>query len=188
MLTANGRVKAIPTWVHYLVALGAVAALTAGLWRYSQSSPYQPGLSPVAGYSLWNATQPRGLAAGYIKGLQNFFEITPCEYKIMGWDAGGAFYYQALCEGQLQLWTARPEERDSVRRIGQLPADVVDWPLSKNDVFPLVRVTSTWPASTEPYTRRLKIHSQPYPSPDGAWMAFVVKDVFGPQDVVVIGN
>ncbi len=185
--TARWSPTFTPLRRRYVLALAAgLAAAVAGLWM-SQRPLYYPGLSPIAGHRLWNATQPRGLQAAFIKQLQaGWLEATPCEYEIMGWDAAGALYFEALCAGQLQMWTALPEVPDSVRRIGQVPPGLVAWPLSKNALLPLVRAPGVLPLSAEPFARRVHIQSQPYPSPDGAWLAFVSQHIFGPQDVLLL--
>jgi hypothetical protein len=34
--------------------------------------------------------------------------------------------------------------------------------------------------------RELYLRSQPYPSPDGVWLAFVTQHLYGPQDVLLL--
>jgi hypothetical protein len=44
------------------------------------------------------------------------------------------------------------------------------------------------PADAEPGVRGLKVRVDGLASPDGRWVAVVVRHVYGPEDVILVGN
>lgn len=154
----------------------------------SQVSPYRPGLAPARGYEMRNATAPTGLAAGYLKEVQAWLDVTPCEYEILGWGQDGALYYRADCGGQLQAWRAQPDDLASAKRVPVVPNQLVNERLLKAVVLDRVRVPAARPVTVEPWVREVNLRSSGYPSPDGRWLAFVAERVYGPQDVLLLAE
>jgi hypothetical protein len=162
-----------------LAAVGACALL-------SQISPHRPGLSPAPGYVMRNVTPPEGFLAGYVREVQAWLEVTPCEYAILGWADDGALYYEANCRRQLQVWRAHPDDRADAARVAAAPSGLARESVLKQVVLDRVWVPTVLPQSVEPWVREVNLRSLGYPSPDGRWLAFVAERVYGPQDVLLL--
>jgi hypothetical protein len=173
---------------HYRYALLGAATLLlflAAALALGRLSPYHPGLAPAPGYVLRNVTAPAGFVAGYLKEIQAFIEVTPCDYEILGWGPDGALYYRAQCRGTRQAWRAHPDDPGPARPAA-VPGALSTASLSRLVVLDRVRVPTARPLSVEPWVREVNLQSMGYPSPDGRWVAFVAERVYGPQDVLLL--
>ncbi|MCC6192583.1 MAG: hypothetical protein IT318_26455 [Anaerolineales bacterium] len=172
---------------HVILATVAVVIVTA-TFLCVRTSPYRPGLSPAPGYLMRNLTEPEGFVAGYVREVQAWWDITPCEYEVLGWADDGTLYYRANCSGDLQVWRAYPDEGARAAAVNTAPGGLTRDSVLKAVVLDHVRVLTARPVHVEPWVREVNLRSSGYPSPDGRWLAFVAERVYGPQDVLVLAE
>ncbi len=71
-----------------LALILVLVAVLAGPWVFR----YQPAVGPAPGYSMVVATQP-GPLEGIVKQAQDYLDIVPARYTILGWDAVEVLYF-----------------------------------------------------------------------------------------------
>lgn len=149
---------------------------------------YQPAVIAAAGYEMRWPTRP-GLWANVVKSYQRFFEIRPCEYTVLGWSAEGALFYQEACRDNLpQIWAYDPDEGTEPRRVEAALIDLLQEAVPRSSILEWVRSPRVRPADAEPMVRNLKVRVDGLASPDGRWVAVVVRYIYGPEDVIVLGQ
>lgn len=152
---------------------------------------YQPAVVAAPGYDMDWPTRP-GLAGSLVKSYQRFFEIRPCVYELLGWSTGGKLYYREACRAPdfqvSQVWAYDPDRRSRPRpAAGPLPS-LNQATVPRQSLLEWVRSPQVWPADAEPSVRRLEVRADGLASPDGRWVAAVVRHIYGPEDVIVVGN
>jgi hypothetical protein len=149
---------------------------------------YQPAVVAAPGYEMRWPTRP-GPAASPLKSYQMFFEMRPCEYALLGWSAGGALYYQEACrEGEPRIWAADPEARGRPSQVTAPPAGLLQETVPRRSILEWARSPMVYPADAEPDVRALEVRVDGIASPDGRWVAVVVRHIYGPEDVIVLST
>jgi len=149
---------------------------------------YQPAVVAAPGYDMAWPTRP-GPAASVVKSYQRFFEIRPCEVTLLGWSAGGILYYREACrESDPRVWAYDPEAGGRPSRIDASPADLLQEIVPRRSILEWVRSPQVLPADAEPDVRALEVRVDGLASPEGRWVAVVVRHVYGPVDVIVLGD
>jgi len=149
---------------------------------------YQPAVVAAAGYEMHWPTRP-ALRASVVKSYQRFFEIRPCEYTVLGWGAEGAVFYQEACRDNLpKIWAYDPDEGTEPRRMETAPVDLLQEAVPRSSILEWVRSPRVRPADAEPMVRNPKVRVDGMASPEGRWVAVVVRHIYGPEDVIVLGE
>ncbi len=146
---------------------------------------YAPPVSAAPGYKMYVVTQPN-LLEGIVKMSQVITEKRPCEYRLLGWDEDSQLYYQAMCDTEIQFWRYGITPAVRNERVSNVPADLVQIMISKQDMLEMVRADSVRPAKYESTTRPLHVQSEGYLSPNRRWVAVVTRHIYGPEDVVIL--
>lgn len=190
--------------VTYLLTsvLGIVLALTALVWGHPNRLTrallvlsllailafpwfrrYEPAVVPAPGYQMRWPTRP-GRLETVVKAAQAAAEIRPCEYTLLGWRADGVLYYQETCRWGTRVWGYDPVTEGGPRRLAEAPANLVQ---EAREVWELDGI---WvpgvPPEGQAHTRSVVVQGQGLASPDGRWVAVVVRHLYGPEDVVVL--
>lgn len=151
---------------------------------------YQPAVVAARGYDMAWPTRP-GPAGSLVKSYQMFFEMRPCEYELLGWTEGGQLYYRESCrkrDSQVsQVWAYDPDRRGRPRPAG-VPPNLSQQVVPRESLLEWVRSPRVWPADAELNVRRLEVRVDGLASPDGQWVAAVVRHIYGPEDVIVVGE
>jgi hypothetical protein len=169
-------------WViHFLLALMLLAIL-AFPWLYQ----YRPAVVAAPGYAMRWPTQP-GRLEGVARQARVLTEARDCEYVLLGWSAQGGLYYTETCRDRNpQVWTYQPDQAASPRPVSVAPADLSQATIPRGAILEGVRAPDVRPAHAEPDVRRLKVRQSGLASPDGRWVAVVVRHIYGPEDVILL--
>lgn len=149
---------------------------------------YQPAVIAAPGHEMHWPTRP-GPAASVVKSYQRFLEISPCDYTLLGWSAENTLFYQEACrDSQAQVWAYDLEKRDRPHRVETVPLSLAQETVHRSSILGLVRSPGVRPADAEPMVRNLEVRVDGLASPDGRWVAAVVRHIYGPEDVIVLGE
>jgi hypothetical protein len=149
---------------------------------------YQPAVVAAPGYEMRWVTRPDPWAS-VVNSYQSFFEIRPCGHTLLGWSTDGRLFYRAACQNNtLQAWTYDPERRSGPRSIGASPPNLLQEPVPRGSILERVRSPCVRPADAEPMVRNLGVRVDGLASPDGRWIAVVVRHIYGPEDVLILGE
>ena len=149
---------------------------------------YQPAVVAAPGYEMHSPTRP-GPAASLVKSYQRFFEIRPCDYTLLGWSTEGTLLYQEACrDSQPQVWAYDLEKRDRPHCVEAVPLGLTQETVPRSSILEMVRSPGVRPADAESMVRSLEVRADGLVSPDGRWVAVVVRHVYGPEDVIVLSN
>lgn len=175
---------------------GALLGILAFPWIVP---PYQPALETQTGVE-WQWVERPNRLQGLIKRLQTLIE-TPgeCIYEPLGWADKETLVYRKWCGGRWRIdWEQAHSEWDP-----GLPQPPVAYRRTTGEIRPFegslatLRRRSCSPATCiTPYLQSrygrdgpsyFPGHFQePLPSPDGQWVAFTARHLYGPEDLVMI--
>jgi hypothetical protein len=159
--------------------LVAVVALP---WHYG----YRPAVVAAPGHELHLLTQP-GLVEGVAKQAQAFAEVHPCRYTLLGWADDGTLYYRAEAPGRpAETWAFAPGQ-DARPWLASGPSSRLSAAGPQPPALECLRAAA-WPREAEPATRLQVVQGEGLASPDGRWLAVVVRHIHGPEDVVVVSQ
>ena len=108
-------------------------------------------------------------------------EVQRCAYALRGWDDDGNLYYTENCGKRVYEWQYSPASDTRTRLSLSLPNATHQQVVSR----PVDHVTAIFRGDLQ---LQLAIREPVLRSPDGAWDAFVVRHVYGPEDVVVVAK
>jgi hypothetical protein len=149
---------------------------------------YQPAVVAAPGYDMLWPTRP-GLWAGAVKGVQTWMEVRPCDYEVLGWSTDGALFYEEACQDTpAQVWAYDAGRSGRPYQVEAAPVGLVQEIVPRRSILERVRVPFVRPADEEPNVRSLQVRLDGLASPDGRWVALVVRHVYGPEDVIVVSN
>jgi hypothetical protein len=149
---------------------------------------YQPAVIAAPGYEMHWPTRPDP-AASVVKSYQRFLEIRTCDYTLLGWSAENTLFYQEACRGSPpRIWAYDLENRGQPYQVNASPAHLVWETVPRVLILERVRSPGVHPADAEPMVRSLEVRADGLVSPDGRWVAVVVRHVYGPEDVIVLGR
>lgn len=177
------------------LAIGALL-LFAGLALFVMRAPYQPAITARPDAVLRWVNAPSGRLDALARSLQSMAEQRPVVYEPLGWADDQRFVYRERHDARFDrsgAWhegTPGPllaydlESGTSALWAGALE-DLVAQPCAVSDcVAPLAEryyAHSGWLYLPGNYNAVLS-------SPDGRWVALVVRHIYGPEDLVVIGR
>ena len=92
------------------------------------------------------------------------------------------------CNGSDQIWLYNPSTSTNAMPITTMPTDLVTDVRVHSQVLELVRIPSIYPPEAEPSTRSISVRDNGLASPDGRWVALIVRHVYGPEDVIVVSS
>jgi len=149
---------------------------------------YQSAVVAAPGHEMRWPTRPAPWAS-VVKSYHRFLEIRTCDYTVLGWSDEGGLFYQEACQDDLpQVWAYDPDEGSRPRQVETFPVDLFQETIPRSSILEMVRSPGVRPADVEPMVRNLAVRVDGRASPDGRWMAVVVRHIYGPEDVIVLGE
>lgn len=149
---------------------------------------YQPAVVATPGHEMHWPTRPE-LWTSVAKSYQRFLEVRTCDYTVLGWSDEGVLFYQEACQDDLpQVWAYDLENGNRPQHVETVPLDLVQEAASRSSILQMVRSPGVRPADAEPMVRNLEVRVDGLASPDGRWVAVVVRHIYGPEDVIVLGE
>jgi hypothetical protein len=139
---------------------------------------YRPAVKAQPGVTMRVLTLP-GFWESPSKGFGVGAEVERCAYALRGWDDDGNLYYTETCGQRVYEWQYSPASDTRTRLSLSLPDDMHRHTAGR----PVNCVTASIPGDPQ---LQLSIREPVLRSPDGAWLVFVAKHVYGPEDVVVV--
>ncbi len=151
---------------------------------------YRPAAEALPGVEMQIVERP-GLLAGMVKSYQNMAEIRGCQYEPLGWVDEQTLLYRTWCgggysaEGEWEPGTPS-ETRFYDVESGHSGTYTSDGEILREtcDPFRCVRPYLSY----TPQGYYAGAYPEPLLSPDGRWVAFTAKHVFGPEDLLVIAS
>jgi hypothetical protein len=153
---------------------------------------YQPPVKAAPGVEMHIVEEP-GLLAGAIKSCQAAAEIPGCQYEPLGWADAQTLVYRKWCDGHYTRATWQPGSPGVPLlydlATGRVGGSLLDSTPSRETCAPSACVL---PALAE----RKPFEQGYYPgeygdalvSPDGRWVAFTVRYIYGPEDLLVVSS
>ena len=147
--------------------------------------PYQTAIQVTDKYRMTSPTQPSFLERG-LRNLQVLGEVTPCSYRLLGWEKQSLFY-EEICNNQNEVYQFNPQTEDSLRIPDALSIENL-YVRSRNhtEILDQFRADGVAPPEAELSVIELSLRGTALVSPNGEWLAIVAKHVYGPQDILVI--
>ena len=175
---------------RFYVLLAACASVLA----FPLLMRYRPVVKAAPGVELRLVDEP-GLLEGVVKSCQAAAEVRVCQYEPLGWADAQTIVYRKWCGGhydKMGIWHPGDSQPPQAYHLdtdeispfeGDLGALTHETCLSSVCVLPAL-------AEREPLEQGY------YPgqyedalfSPDGRWVAFTTKHIYGPEDLLVISN
>ncbi|MGB5933274.1 MAG: hypothetical protein WBH57_09440 [Anaerolineae bacterium] len=149
---------------------------------------YQPAVVAAPGQEMRWLTQPN-LLGSVVKRGQAFWEIRTCDYIVQGWSSDGVLYYEEACKDRApQVWAYNPDLDSHPRQVDAAPIDLMQKTVPRSWILERVWSPGVHPSDAEPGVRAIKVREHGVASPDGRWVAVVVRWVYGPEDVIVLAS
>ncbi len=193
VLAARSRRGLVRRPQFYLIACGILSLL-----GFAWFPSYQPAVQPASGVQLQIVEQPAFIAA-VVRRNQVSAEIEGCSFEALGWADANTLVYRKWCGGFFDpsnnyAWKDGTPTAPRAYRI-----DAKTDQAYSGDLTLLARNTCAYFNCVLPLldknTVQISTHHLHYPndsydgvrSPDGQWVAFRAKHVYGPEDLLVIG-
>ena len=155
---------------------------------------YQPAVEAAPGVELRIVEKP-GLLEGVVKRCQVMAEVRGCVYEPLGWADARTLVYRKWCKGYYteEGWEPLAPQLPQAYHLdtnGVSPFDGDLDALSDKTCAPSVCVSPALAERTYfPPLYYLPGHfGDPLVSPDGCWVAFTARHVYGPEDLLVISK
>lgn len=170
----------------YLLAVALAAILAFPLLMR-----YQPVVKAAHGVELRVVDEP-GLLRGVVKSCQAAAEVRGCQYEPLGWADAQTLVYRQWCSGRYEMGVWHPGDPQPPQAY-HLDTDEVT-PFD-GDVDALSQeICATSKCVLPALVARKQFEQGYYPgqygtpliSPDGRWVAFTTKHIYGPEDLLVI--
>ena len=172
----------------YLLAAAFVAVLAFPLLMH-----YQPAVKTIPSVELRIVDEP-GLLVGAVKSCQTSAEVRGCQYEPLGWADAQTLVYRRWCGGHYTEEGWQPGVPQPPQAY-HLDTDEVS--SFNGDPDALSRETCLASLCVLPALAKRKPFEQGYYpgqyedailSPDGHWVAFTARYVYGPEDLLIISN
>ncbi len=188
----RGNVSRLPQF--YLLVLGVVCVL-----GFAWLHPYEPAVRPARNAQLQMVEAPDWVM-GVVRRNWVSAEIPGCAFEALGWADANTLVYRKWCGGFFDpdnhyAWkegTPTPprlyqvDTKTDLAYTGDLTALSRDTCSYWSCVRPLV--DKDYLLSSSPSARYPAIPNDSVVSPDGKWIAFRARHVYGPEDLLVIGK
>jgi len=179
------------SWRHgrlylLLIALAAVLA-------FPFVMRYQPAVEAAPGVELRIVEKP-GLLEGAVKQCQVGAEVRGCVYEPLGWVYEHTLVYRKWCGGFYTKEGWQPGSPGCPMlydlKTGKIGLSLADRAPSYETCNPAVCVSPALAERTYfPPLHYLPGHFEdPVISPDGRWIAFTARHVYGPEDLLIISG
>ncbi len=154
---------------------------------------YQPVIKAAPGVELRLVDEP-GLLEGVVKSCQAAAEVRECQYEPLGWADAQTLVYRQWCGGRYEMGVWHPGDSQPPQAY-HLDTDEVS-PFD-GDLDALTHETCAPSVCVLPaLAKREPFEQGYYPgqyedalfSPDGRWVAFTTKHIYGPEDLLVISS
>lgn len=148
---------------------------------------YRPAVTAAPGHQMRWPTQP-DLRGSIVKGYQAALDQgRTCAYSLLGWDGEGTLFYLEDCQdSDARLWSFDPEDSRGPYHVETVAANLVQETVARDSILEMVRSPLVRPREAEPNVRALEVRADGLASPDGRWVAAVVRHIYGPEDVIVL--
>lgn len=154
---------------------------------------YRPAVEATPGVELRIVDKP-GLLEGAVKRCQAAAEVRDCVYEPTGWADAETLVYRKWCGGYHTEEGWQPGVPGTVMlydvEAGQTGLSLIDQAPSHATCNPGVCVTPL--LAEKEYFAPLHYlpgyFEDPVVSPDGRWIAFTARHVYGPEDLFVMSN
>jgi hypothetical protein len=174
---------------RFYVLLAACASVLA----FPLLMRYQPVVKAAPGVELRLVDEP-GLLEGVVKSCQAAAEVRVCQYEPLGWADEQTLVYRQWCGGRYEMGVWHPGAPQPPQAY-HLDTDEVS-PFD-GDLDALTHETCAPSVCVLPaLAKREPFEQGYYPgqyedalfSPDGRWVAFTTKHIYGPEDLLVISS
>ena len=173
-----------PRRITRILLVLALLAILAMPWLYG----YGPAVVAAPGYEMRWPTQP-DLLGSMVKHYQAFWSIRLCDYTVQGWSSEGVLYYEEACQDRApQVWAFYPEQDSHPRQVDAAPVDLVQKTIPRSSILERVSLPGVRPSDAEPGVLPILVRQDGVASPDGRWVAVVVRHVYGPEDIIVLSS
>jgi hypothetical protein len=189
---SRGNVSRLPQF--YLLVLGVVCVL-----GFAWLHPYEPAVRPAHNAQLQMVEAPDWVM-GVARRNQVSAEIPGCAFEALGWADAHTLVYRKWCGGFFDpnnhyAWKEgtptpprayRVDTKSDLPYTGDLTALVRETCSYWSCVRPLLEKDSI--LSSSPSSRYPAIPNDSVVSPDGKWVAFRARHVYGPEDLLVVAT
>ena len=192
-LAIRSRQHVVRIAQFYLLVLG-IGCVLGFAWLHQ----YEPAVRPAPNAQLQMVQAP-DLLTGIVRRNQASAEIPGCAFEVLGWADADSLVYREWCGGFYDpsnhyAWKEGAPAAPRAYRVGTK----TDLPYA-GDLKALSRETCGYASCVRPLLDKDYVHtfsrSPRYPtvpddsvlSPDGKWVTFRAKHVYGPEDLLIIG-
>jgi hypothetical protein len=153
---------------------------------------YQPAVKATPGIEMHVVEKP-GFLAGAIKSCQAAAEIRGCQYEPLGWADAQTLVYRKWCGGHYTGATWQPGSPGEPLlydlNTGQVGVSLLDSIPLRKTCAPSACVLPAL-AGREPFEPGYYPgqYGDALVSPDGRWVAFTVRHIYGPEDLLVVSS
>ncbi len=191
VIDSRGNLSKLPQF--YLLVLG-IACVLAFPWLH----PYEPAVRPARDAQLQMVEAP-DFVMGVVRRSWVSAEIPGCAFETLGWADADTLVYRKWCGGFFDpnnhyAWKEgaptpprlyRADTKSDLPYTGDLTALARETCLYWSCVRPLLE--KDYVHSSSPSARYPAVSNDSVVSPDGKWVAFRARHVYGPEDLLVIG-
>ena len=135
-------------------------------------------------------TQPN-LLESVVKASDRLADVRQCDYQLLGWEPDNHFFYREICGGTVHLWQYDLGGAGTRASVSAAPAALSREIISRDYLLAQLRAVGVLPQSVKPATRAVFLptgQDNGYRSPYRRWGAVVVQHLYGPQDIVIVGQ
>ncbi len=98
-------------------------------------------------------------------------------------------YYEEACKDRApEVWAYNPDQDSRPRQVGAVPVDLVQETIPRSWILERVWSPGVRPSDSEPGVRLIKVRENGVASPDGRWVAVVVRHIYGPEGIIVLSS
>jgi hypothetical protein len=165
---------------------GAVCLLVLALVCFFAFAPYRPAVKAAEGYRMIVPTAPSFFMRG-LRNAQAIAEVTPCEYRLLGWQHETLFYQSTCGNTSLRTWQFSPDTmQQPIEHLGSPIQNLYANPTSHAATLAQVIAQDVYPPEAEHSVRVLYVARSGLLSPGGEWLALIAQRVYSTQDVIVV--
>lgn len=158
------------------------ALLIAAVLAFPLLARYRPAVEAAPGAELYVVDEP-GWVEGAVKWCQAAAEVSECQYEPLGWADAQTLVYRKWCGGHYtsegwQPGEPQPPQAYDVKTGATTPFTGSIERLSGERAPRAIAALDYFPGKYD----RTSV------SPDGRWIAFTARHVYGPEDLLVMSN
>ena len=164
----------------------AALVLVLGMVCLFVFAPYRPAVKAANGYHMVVPTAPSFFMRG-LKNAQAVAEVTPCQYRLLGWQQETLFYQSECKNEKVRTWQFSPEAmQQPIEYFDSSPQDLYGETLSHEATLAQVVADNIYPLEAEYAVRSLYVPKSGLLSPSGKWLALISQHLYSTQDVILV--